>query len=249
MNDDKRSFILYADIIDTVKKLPVSDAGELFLMILQFANDQDPLTDNLLVEIAFDPIKRQMQRDSEKWKNKREKLAENGRLGGRPKKANGFEENPKKQKVFSESKKSLHVTVTAPVSVTDPLPDNVIERNTVRRFTPPTRDDVDQYAKAEMIGSETSVDKFHDYYTANGWKVGRNAMKDWRAAFRNWIKNEKQYQQNGTHQQTSPKYDGVTSSRSRADWEALQQWGVGIDEYRDKLFSGIRGAEDTGMHG
>ena len=119
----------------------------------------------------------------------------------------------------------------------------------VKRFTPPTRDDVDQYAKTEMIGSETSVDKFHDYYTANGWKVGRNAMKDWRAAFRNWIKNEKQYQSNGTHQQAPAKYDGVTSSRSKADWDALQQWGVGIDEYRDKLFSGIRGAEDTGMHG
>ncbi len=113
----------------------------------------------------------------------------------------------------------------------------------VKRFTPPTRDDIDQYAKSEMIGSNTSVDKFHDYYTANGWKVGRNAMKDWKAAFRNWIKNEKQYE-HGTHQQTSPKYDGVTSSRSRADWEALQEWGKGIDEYREQLFGGIRQPED-----
>jgi len=118
-----------------------------------------------------------------------------------------------------------------------------------KRFSPPTRDEVDQYAKTEMIGSETSVDKFHDYYTANGWKVGRNAMKDWKAAFRNWIKNEKQYQANGTHQQAPAKYDGVTSSRSKADWDALQQWGVGIDEYRDKLFGGIGGPEDTGLHG
>lgn len=118
-----------------------------------------------------------------------------------------------------------------------------------KRFSPPTRDEVDQYAKTEMFGSETSVDKFHDYYTANGWKVGRNAMKDWKAAFRNWIKNEKQYQQNGTHQQAPAKYDGVTSSRSKADWDALQQWGVGIDEYRDQLFGGVRGAEDPSLHG
>lgn len=248
MNDDKRSFILYADIIDTVKKLPIDDAGELFLMILQFANDQEPMTDNLLVEIAFDPIKRQMQRDSEKWKHKREKLAENGRMGGRPKKANGFSENPKKQMVFSESKKSLHVTVpataTVPVSAPDTLPDNVKIVNTGRRFTPPTRDDVDAYAKSEMIGSTESVDKFHDHYTANGWRVGgKTPMKDWKAAFRNWIRNEKQYN-HGTHQQASSKYDGVTSSRSRADWEALQEWGKGIDEYREQLFSGIRQPED-----
>lgn len=114
--------------------------------------------------------------------------------------------------------------------------DNTDTTVSVRRFTPPTRQDVDDYAKSEMIGSNTSVDKFHDYYTANGWKVGRNAMKDWRAAFRNWIKNEKQYQSNGTHKQTTD--NNVTSARSRADWEALQQWGVGIDEHRNGLFSG-----------
>ena len=105
----------------------------------------------------------------------------------------------------------------------------------VKRFTPPTRDDVDAYAKSEMIGSETSVDKFHDYYTANGWKVGRNAMKDWKAAFRNWIKNEKQYE-HGTHQQTSDKSAG---SRRRADWEALQEWGRDIDSYRDEVLGSL----------
>lgn len=38
---------------------------------------------------------------------------------------------------------------------------------------------------------KNSIDpqKFLDYYTANGWKVGRNSMKDWRAAVRTWEKN------------------------------------------------------------
>ena len=31
------------------------------------------------------------------------------------------------------------------------------------------------------------ADRFFDYYTSNGWKVGKNPMKDWRAAARNWI--------------------------------------------------------------
>lgn len=247
MNDDKRSFILYADLEHTVSKLPDNVAGQLFKLILQQANDKEPEPDDLLLQIAFEPIRQQMKRDAEKWQRMREKQSENGRLGGRPKKANAFSENPKNPPLFSETQKSLNVNANVTANGNDTV--NVKEKNTVRRFTPPTREDVDGYAKSEMIGSETSVDKFHDYYTANGWKVGRNAMKDWKAAFRNWIKNEKQYQQNGTHQQAPAKYDGVTSSRSRADWEALKEWGVGIDEYRDKLFSGVRGAEDTGMHG
>ena len=32
--------------------------------------------------------------------------------------------------------------------------------------------------------------EFLDYYTANGWKVGSHAMKDWRAAARNWARKE-----------------------------------------------------------
>lgn len=33
---------------------------------------------------------------------------------------------------------------------------------------------------------EAEVEKFYDHYEANGWKVGKNAMKCWQAALRNW---------------------------------------------------------------
>lgn len=52
------------------------------------------------------------------------------------------------------------------------------------RFTPPTRREVEDY-RAER-DSGVDPDKFFDYYEANGWRVGRNSMKDWRAAFRSW---------------------------------------------------------------
>jgi hypothetical protein len=32
------------------------------------------------------------------------------------------------------------------------------------------------------------VERFADYYTANGWRVGRSPMRDWKAAFRNWCR-------------------------------------------------------------
>ena len=36
-------------------------------------------------------------------------------------------------------------------------------------------------------------DEFYDHFVSNGWKVGRNPMKDWRAAARNWSRNEVRY--------------------------------------------------------
>ena len=40
----------------------------------------------------------------------------------------------------------------------------------------------------ERGSTKEEAEKFFDYYTANGWKVGRSTMKDWRAAARNWVR-------------------------------------------------------------
>jgi hypothetical protein len=58
------------------------------------------------------------------------------------------------------------------------------------RFQVPRVEDVKTYA-AERGASHFDAERFVDYYTANGWKVGRAAMKDWRAAVNNWIRNDK----------------------------------------------------------
>ena len=52
------------------------------------------------------------------------------------------------------------------------------------RFTPPTLAELQDFVAEN--GLKLDVSRFMDYYTANGWKVGRNAMKDWRATARNW---------------------------------------------------------------
>ena len=41
-------------------------------------------------------------------------------------------------------------------------------------------------------GSRVDPRQFVDYYTANGWRVGRNKMSDWQAAVRTWERNGRQ---------------------------------------------------------
>ena len=55
---------------------------------------------------------------------------------------------------------------------------------------PPSREEVEAFVKAECLG-KVNLDKFFDYYNANGWKVGKNPIRDWKAAVRNWNRNEK----------------------------------------------------------
>lgn len=53
-----------------------------------------------------------------------------------------------------------------------------------KRFVPPTVEEVREYCQGR--GNLVDPNRFVDYYTANGWKVGRSAMKDWKAAVRTW---------------------------------------------------------------
>ena len=70
MAQDKKSFLLYCDIIHTVNKLPDEKAGKLLKHILAYVNDQNPETDDVLIDIAFEPIKQSLKRDLKKYENK-----------------------------------------------------------------------------------------------------------------------------------------------------------------------------------
>ena len=63
------------------------------------------------------------------------------------------------------------------------------EKSTVKAkaFTIPTIDEIKEYIKE--IKSNIDADNFLDYYTSNGWMVGKQKMKDWKATARRWSKN------------------------------------------------------------
>ena len=81
MAKDKKSFILYSDAIYTVEKLSDTDAGQLLKHLLRYVNDQNPTTENPLVEIAFEPIKQQLKRDLVKFEDVKVKRSEAGKAG------------------------------------------------------------------------------------------------------------------------------------------------------------------------
>lgn len=56
-----------------------------------------------------------------------------------------------------------------------------------KRFVKPTLSEIEQYCIERK--NNVNAEQFYDYYESNGWKVGKNAMKDWKAAVRTWEKN------------------------------------------------------------
>ena len=56
-------------------------------------------------------------------------------------------------------------------------------------FTPPTLDDVQSYCKER--NNRVDAERFINYYSSNGWRVGKVPMKDWKAAVRNWERDDR----------------------------------------------------------
>ena len=67
---------------------------------------------------------------------------------------------------------------------------NKVVRRKEKRFVKPTKQEITEYAIQENYRTDI-IDRFIDHYEANGWKVGKAGlpMKDWKATFRNWNRN------------------------------------------------------------
>lgn len=85
---------------------------------------------------------------------------------------------------------------------------------THERFVKPTLDEV----KAYCTERKNSIDpnRFIDYYEANGWKVGKNPMKDWKAAVRSWENNRTS--QVNSHHYTTEQYNALVDDIDEVDF-------------------------------
>ena len=79
MAKDKKSFILYCDQKALFDQLPDEKAGQLIKHIFKYVNDENPETSDLVINIAFAPIKQQFKRDLDKYEAIRERNRENAR--------------------------------------------------------------------------------------------------------------------------------------------------------------------------
>ena len=112
--DGKKSFILYCDQIGLFKKLPDEQAGKLIKIIFDYVNDLNPEINDVLLDVAFDPIKLQLKRDLQKWEGIRKARSYAGKASATSRKQKAT--NP--TSVKSVQQKSTNPTVTVNDTVT-----------------------------------------------------------------------------------------------------------------------------------
>lgn len=202
---DKESFVFYKSFLDAIELLPEGEQLKAFKLIAHYgANGELPEGEQTLANAIFLMAKPNI--DASKSKRA------DGKKGGRPSKESkettvienenhGYEEektmvseNENHGYAKPESNVDVNVNVNGNVNVNaDVNVNGDVESKkgakTNSRFTPPTREEAAAYAKEQGL-TRVDLDKWFDYYASNGWKVGKNSMKDWRATLRNWNRNE-----------------------------------------------------------
>lgn len=164
MAKDKKSFLLYCDLIHTVEQMPSEKAGDLFKHILKYVNDENPNTDDLIVKLTFEPIKQSLKRDLLKWEDKSPQRIEKARVAGL---ASAEARKLKKQlnstNELNSELNSTKSTVSVSVSVKD-IDIDILNNNINSRklkFANSLKIFIDEFGK-EMIR------EFYDYWTEHG---------------------------------------------------------------------------------
>lgn len=187
----KDSFVLYTDYLQHIRLLSSEEKGVLFEAILLYAAGEEIPFLSPAAEMAFSFIRSKMDADAERYEKTCKARKEAGKLGGRPK-ASDYSENQDKAK---KANGFLDNQSKAKKPDNEHDHDNDLKENTLKgvkekRFAPPTKADVEKYCQEK--GYSVDAERFVDFYESKGWMVGKNRMKDWKAAVRNWNRSQRQ---------------------------------------------------------
>ena len=168
---------LYMSYLQSLSPFTDAERGRLVMAMMSYAaTGEVPLFDGN-ERFIWPSLQMQIDRDVETYQSKCATNKANGSKGGRP---------TKNQTVISKTERFLEKPKKAKEKEKEKI--GADKPPTHHRFFPPTVDEVSAYCTEK--GYALDADRFVDYYTSNGWKVGKNPMKDWKAAVRSWSRKE-----------------------------------------------------------
>ena len=155
----KETFLMCGEWEKHISLLTDEQAGQLMKAIFSYQNREETPSGDPLVQMAFSFMQSFFDESNARYAEKVKANQENGKRGGRPKKADGLSENPKNPLGFTETQqnpeepnKTLSESKSESESVSDSVPPKggVKAREKRSRFTPPTLAEVSAYVSEHL---------------------------------------------------------------------------------------------------
>lgn len=223
----RESTIFYRSFYEAIKELDAETQSKVYSAIFEYALNFNEIEVKGLAKTVFTLIKPQLDANLKRYEN-----------GTKAK----VKQNESKEEAKPKQTKSK---VEANVNVNDNVNDNqnVNPNDNVSRsrFRAPTYDEIFEFMKMKngLAGNVwnyfkvvTEAKAFFNHYESNGWMVGKNKMKNWEAAIRNWMNNNSKFESNKKPNQHAKQ--PTTTAEHIAKAEALFRDAVAISRARDE---------------
>lgn len=201
---ERESFIFYRSFYDSIKGLGDAEFAECMRFLCEYGLNGAERTGGTLAEVVLKMAKPQIDANNQRRAN--------GARGGRPKTNPSAEKKEVSDEKTDGSESENHRLRDAKPNENENGNENVnvnekgneegnANENEIASqggqphpFHPPSVEEVRAYC--ESRGYRISPERFMDYYTANGWRLGKTEMKDWKAVVRNWERQEAKQTEN-----------------------------------------------------
>lgn len=187
ISEDKKSFVLYCDLKHTVDLLDDISAGKLLKHLLRYVNDENPVTHDPIIKIAFSAIEQQLKRDLNAWRRRKEINAINGRKGGLK---SGLSRSKKRTKQINQPLQNLSEAIKNEAN--EAVNVNVNVNDTVNT-------NLDSVLAVAAVGSEKVKEVANKVWKDQLWKeqicmglgVNIEELKKWLALFNSSVASDK----------------------------------------------------------
>ena len=92
------------------------------------------------------------------------------------------------EEIFEKSTPEIEIELEKEIKIEKEIDSSASTTTKRKRFEKPTLSEIKAYCIER--GNKVDAQHFFDYYESNGWKVGKNSMKNWQAAVRTWERSE-----------------------------------------------------------
>ena len=226
MATDKKSVLLYCDIIHTVDVLTDEEAGKLFKHYLRYINDLNPCSEDRLTALLFEPIKQNLKRDLKKWESKSLKNSESAKMRWDKKDANECE------RIKPDAKHADIVIVTDTVTVKDKVKE-IITKELLRENVFLHRKEIE---KLQTQFTDEEINWMYDKLSAYKLSKGKTYKSDY-GAINSWVidrlKEEKLKEKNFAKKENNGK-PTKSEQTIKGAYEVLNHLGINPDDHFSK---------------
>ena len=173
----QETLVLFPEVLQITRKFTDAQFGALIRAVFSYRfGGEEYSGDDMAIDVAFQAIANQVDRLKEYSEiNAKNAAGSESKQGG----AECSEMQGNHPPILSNPIQSDPVEDTGAQSAKPPAR---------TRFSPPSVQEIEDYCREK--GFLLDAERFVDYYASIGWRVGKNPMKDWRAAVRTWVKKD-----------------------------------------------------------